>query len=77
MERFIGCDAHQKYSVFVVMDERGRASEPVLGEDGKREAGILEFRTCRTELERLRLWQSASKVKHVAMESIRGSPARR
>jgi hypothetical protein len=25
----------------------------------------------------VRLWQSASKVKHVAMESIRGSPALR
>lgn len=29
MEQFIGCDAHKKFSVFVAVDERGRASKPV------------------------------------------------
>lgn len=29
MEEFIGCDAHKKYSVFVVVDERGRVGRPV------------------------------------------------
>jgi len=27
MEQFIGCDAHKKYSVFVAVDEKGRAGE--------------------------------------------------
>ena|SRR6478609_8354311 len=26
---FLGCDAHRKYSVFVTVDERGKASVPV------------------------------------------------
>jgi hypothetical protein len=26
---FLGCDAHRKYSVFVTVDERGKASAPV------------------------------------------------
>ena len=29
MEQFIGCDAHKKYSVFVVVNERGEASQAV------------------------------------------------
>lgn len=29
MEQFIGCDAHKKYSVFVTVNERGEAFEPV------------------------------------------------
>ncbi len=29
MEQFIGCDAHKKFSVFVAVDEKGRASKPV------------------------------------------------
>lgn len=29
MEYFIGCDSHKKYSVFVIVDERGAASKPV------------------------------------------------
>ena len=27
MEQFIGCDAHKKFSVFVAVDEKGRAGE--------------------------------------------------
>jgi transposase len=29
MEQFIGCDAHKKFSVFVAVDEKGRAGEAV------------------------------------------------
>src|SRR5512144_1073761 len=29
MKQFIGCDAHRKYSVFVTVDEQGKASAPV------------------------------------------------
>jgi hypothetical protein len=29
MEQFIGCDAHKKYSVFVAVNETGRAGEAV------------------------------------------------
>ena len=29
MEQFIGCDAHKKFSVFVVVNEKGRAGEAV------------------------------------------------
>jgi transposase len=29
MEQYIGCDAHRKYCVFVVVDEQGRKSPPV------------------------------------------------
>src|SRR5580693_6823434 len=29
MERFIGCDAHKKFSVFVAVDEKGKAGEAV------------------------------------------------
>src|ERR1700687_350844 len=28
MRKYIGCDMHKKYSVFVTMDEYGRLSEP-------------------------------------------------
>jgi hypothetical protein len=27
MKQFIGCDVHKKYSVFVSMDETGKASQ--------------------------------------------------
>jgi hypothetical protein len=27
MERFIGCDAHKKFSVFVAVNEKGQAGE--------------------------------------------------
>jgi transposase len=29
MEKYIGCDSHQRYSVFVTMDEKGEAGVPV------------------------------------------------
>ena len=29
MQSYLGCDAHKHYSVFVAVDERGRASKPV------------------------------------------------
>lgn len=29
MQQFIGCDAHKKYSVFVVVDEQGQAGRPI------------------------------------------------
>lgn len=29
MEKYIGCDSHQRYSVFVTMDEKGEAEVPV------------------------------------------------
>ena len=29
MKQFIGCDVHKKYSVFVSVDETGKASRPV------------------------------------------------
>lgn len=29
MQQFIGCDAHKRFSVFVAVDERGRATQPV------------------------------------------------
>jgi hypothetical protein len=28
MEKYIGCDAHRRYSIFVTIDENGRASQP-------------------------------------------------
>ena len=28
MKKYIGCDMHKKYSVFVTMDEHGHLSEP-------------------------------------------------
>ena len=29
MEKYIGCDMHKKYSVFVTMDEKGRLEPAV------------------------------------------------
>jgi hypothetical protein len=29
MQQWIGCDAHKKFSVFVAVDERGKASHAV------------------------------------------------
>lgn len=37
MEKYIGCDSHQRYSVFVTMDEKGEAGVPVRVEHDKRE----------------------------------------
>ena len=43
MEEFIGCDAHKKYSVFVTVNERGRASPEVLvGHDREQYRQFLE-----------------------------------
>lgn len=37
MKKFIGCDAHARYSVFVTIDESGRAEKPVRVNHGSRE----------------------------------------
>jgi transposase len=37
MKKFIGCDAHARYSVFVTMDELGRVAKPVRVNHGSRE----------------------------------------
>jgi transposase len=44
MQHFIGCDAHKKFSVFVMMDEHGRASKPIRVEH-EREAYRAFLRT--------------------------------
>ena len=36
-KQYIGCDAHRRYSVFVVMDDKGRASKPVRVEHDRSE----------------------------------------
>jgi transposase len=36
-QRYIGCDAHRRYSVFVVMDDKGQASKPVRVEHDRSE----------------------------------------
>jgi hypothetical protein len=41
MEQYIGCDSHRRYSVFVVMNERGQASAPMRVEHNRGE--IREF----------------------------------
>ena len=37
MEKYIGCDSHQRYSVFVTMDEKGEAGVPIRVEHEKKE----------------------------------------
>ena len=37
MQQFIGCDAHKRFSVFVTVDERGRATQPVRVEHGPKQ----------------------------------------
>jgi hypothetical protein len=37
MEQYIGCDSHRRYSVFVVMDEKGRATAPMRVEHNRSE----------------------------------------
>jgi transposase len=37
MKKYIGCDSHQRYSVFVTMDEKGEAGVPIRVEHDKRE----------------------------------------
>src|SRR6185437_423818 len=34
---FLGCDAHRKYSVFVAVDEKGKASAPVRVEHDRKQ----------------------------------------
>ena len=36
MKKYIGCDSHARYSVFVSMDEKGKVSAPVRVEHGNR-----------------------------------------
>jgi hypothetical protein len=36
-KQYIGCDAHRRYSVFVVMDDKGQASKPVRVEHDRSE----------------------------------------
>jgi len=36
-QQYIGCDAHRRYSVFVVMDDKGQASKPVRVEHDRSE----------------------------------------
>lgn len=45
MEQYIGCDAHRKYCVFVVVDEKGRQSAPMRCSTRKE-----EFRACLEKL---------------------------
>lgn len=58
--RCCGLDVHKDQVTACVL---------VLGDNGNRDVRIREFRTYRKDLERLRLWLYANKVKHVAMES--------
>ena len=37
MKKYIGCDAHARYSVFVSVDERGQAAPPIRVEHGSRD----------------------------------------
>jgi transposase len=39
MKKYIGCDLHKKYSVFVTMDEQGRTSAPVTVANDRLELG--------------------------------------
>ena len=56
MEQFIGCDAHKKFSVFVAVDEKGRAGEAlrvVHGDDARdRESGSLSNGSASRQLRR-------------------------
>jgi hypothetical protein len=36
MEQFIGCDAHKRFSVFVVVNEKGQAGEAIRVEHDRR-----------------------------------------
>lgn len=37
MKKYIGCDAHARYSVFVSVDEKGQAAAPVRVSHGGRD----------------------------------------
>lgn len=58
--RCCGLDVHKDQVTACVL---------VLGEGGKREVRLKEFRTYRKELQKLKLWLYANKVMQVAMES--------
>ncbi len=58
--RCCGLDVHKDQVTACVL---------VLGENGQREVRIREFRTYWKELQKLKMWLYACKVKHVAMES--------
>lgn len=58
--RCCGLDVHKDQVTACVL---------VLGEDGKREVRIREFRTYFQELQKLKLWLYANRVMRVAMES--------
>ena len=58
--RSCGLDVHKDQITACVL---------VLGEEGKRQVRIKEFRTYRKDLQRLKLWLYSCKVAHVAMES--------
>lgn len=58
--RCCGLDVHKDQVTACVL---------VLGEDGKREVRIKEFPTYRKELQKLKMWLYANKVRQVAMES--------
>jgi hypothetical protein len=53
MKKFIGCDAHARYSIFVTMDELGRVAKPVRVNHGGR-----ELRDYLATLEPGQRWQS-------------------
>ena len=47
MEQAIGCDAHKKLSVFVAVDEKGRAGEPLWVAHDPRVSGPTPDAFCR------------------------------
>jgi transposase len=56
--RCCGLDVHKDQVTACVL---------VLGEGGKREVRVKQFRTYRKQLQMLRLWLYANKVQHVAI----------
>lgn len=51
MQQFIGCDAHKRFSVFVAVDEQGRASRPIRVEhDQQHYAGFLKQLPANSEI---------------------------
>jgi transposase len=44
MEYYVGCDSHRRYSVFVVIDEKGQATKPVRVEHDR--SKLREFLRC-------------------------------
>jgi transposase len=51
MQQFIGCDAHKRFSVFVAVDEQGRATRPVRVEHNQRQyADFLKQLPAKSEI---------------------------